>query len=99
MSGVANYLAKITLFLRGKRIPSDPLSGFFGGETMPFRNLIDKNYSVFELKGYKVLFDFLKILPKSIETKEVPYNFGGRKRGKSKIKTKHVFYFLKSLFK
>lgn len=99
MSKIANYLAKITLFTRRKKIPRDPLSGFFGGETIIFQEIINKNYRSFELKGYKILFDLLKILPSDTKIKEIPYSFNERKKGESKIETRHIFYFLKSLFK
>lgn len=99
MSKVANHLAKISLFCRRKKTPKDILSGFFGGESLLFKDLIKKNSRKFEYGGYKILFDFLKILPKKIEIKEIPYNFGERKMGQSKIKKRHVFYFVKSLFK
>ncbi|MDD3735512.1 MAG: hypothetical protein PHO31_03535, partial [Candidatus Pacebacteria bacterium] len=53
----------------------------------------------FELPGYKVLCDLLKIMPNDIKIKEVYYTFGQRKAGQSKIKTKHIILFLKSLLK
>ena len=99
MSKNANFLARISLFFRRKKIPKDNLSGFFGGETSLFRGLIQKNLSRFESRGYKILFDFLKILPPKTKIKEVTYNFGERKRGESKIKSEHILSFLKSLIK
>lgn len=99
MSCVATWLGKIVLFLKRKKIPRDILSGFFGIKTEIFKWAIEIYPQKFELPGYKVLFDLLKILPNDIKIKEVYYIFGQRKRGQSKIKTKHIILFLKSLLK
>lgn len=99
MSDVASLLGKISLFFRRKKIPKDILSGFFGGKTSLFKQIIDRNLKKFEFKSYKILFDFLKVMPNKIEIKEIPYIFGMRKRGLSKINKKHIIAFIKSLFK
>ncbi len=99
MSKTASFLGKLVLFLKRKKIPKDVLSGFFGVKTEIFQRAIREHYQRFELQGYKVLFDLLKILPKDIKIKEINYIFGQRKRGASKIKAKHIILFLKSLFK
>ncbi|MDD5552030.1 MAG: glycosyltransferase [Candidatus Pacebacteria bacterium] len=99
MSYVASLLGKISLFFRRKKIPKDILSGFFGGKTSLFQKIINKNLNKFEFESYKILFDFLKILPNKIETKEIPYIFGIRKKGLSKINKKHIIAFIKALFK
>lgn len=99
ISKFATLLGKISLFLRRKKIPGDLLSGFFGAKTELFQKVIKENYQKFELRGYKVLFDLLKFLPRNIKIKEVDYVFKGRQYGESKIKLKHIIYFLKSLFK
>lgn len=99
MSYTASLLGKISLFLRGKKIPKDILSGFFGGKTSTFQKIIYKNLKKIEFEGYKILFDVLKILPNRIEIKEITYVFGTRKKGLSKIKKKHIIVFVRSLFK
>ncbi len=92
MSLAATSLARIKL---GRRV-SDPMSGFFGARRELFMNAVEKNRLRFVKEGYKALFDLLKCAPKA-KVSEVPYNFGERKRGKSKIKARHVIHFLKSL--
>ncbi len=92
MSLIATNLARMKL---GKRV-ADPMSGFFGAGRELFRNAVEKNGHRFVKEGYKVLFDLLKCSPKA-SIAEVSYNFGERKRGKSKIRARHVMHFLKSL--
>ncbi len=94
VSLAATSLARIKL---GRRV-SDPMSGFFGAKRELFNKAAEMNMSRFVKEGYKVLFDLLKCAPKA-RIAEVSYNFGERKRGKSKIKARHVIHFLKSLIK
>jgi len=97
ISKIATILGKISLVLKRKKYPKDILSGFFGGKTSLFKELIKKNKKKFQLRGYKVLFDFLKITPKDVKISEFSYNFGERKKGSSKIKMKHIIFFLRGL--
>lgn len=92
MSLAATSLARIKL---GRHV-ADPMSGFFGARRELFMNVVENNRHRFVKEGYKALFDLLKCAPKA-KIAEVPYNFGERKRGKSKIKARHVMHFLKSL--
>ncbi len=94
MSSIATSLARIKL---GRRV-ADPMSGFFGTRRELFVKAVAANDNRFVKEGYKVLFDLLKCAPKA-RMAEAPYNFGERKRGKSKIKARHVMNFLKSLVK
>ncbi len=94
MSWIATNLARMRL---GRRV-SDPMSGFFGAKRELFTSAAEKNGRRFVKEGYKVLFDLLKCTPKA-SLAEVSYNFGERKRGKSKIRARHVMHFLKSLIR
>lgn len=94
MSRIATILAKIRLLLTGTYC-SDPVSGFFAGNTHLIKEIILNHPNAFVLEGYKVLFDILKI--KKWKIKEYPYIFGLRRGGKSKIGNKQVIAFLKSL--
>jgi len=96
MSVAATSLAKSRL--RNHHV-SDPLSGFFGIKSSLFKDLAKFHYSRFTPQSYKVLFDILKLLPKNISKKEVFYDFNMRNKGTSKIRLKHIYYFLKSLFR
>jgi len=73
--------------------------GFFGVRTKFFQKRISENGNGFEPRGYKVMFDMLKHAPKNSKVAEVPYTFGIRKAGKSKLSKKVVYYYLRSLVK
>jgi len=94
ISKVATLLGKARLLLKGA-ICDDILSGFFGIKTELIQNI---NKNKFEMQGYKVLFDILKNIDKNTKIKNIYYDFGMRKRGKSKIGKKHMTLFLRSLF-
>lgn len=94
MSIVATSLARLRLM----RHVEDPMSGFFGVEGMLFKRVLAEKEHRFEKKGYKVLFDLLKQVPKA-KTANVYYVFGERKGGESKIGGKQVISFMKSVFR
>ncbi len=98
MSRGATLLGQFRLVLTGIRT-SDPMSGFFGCEKALFEHQFHQHQPSFVLTGYKVLFDLLKNLPKSSAVAEVPYVFGSRKRGSSKIGLRHILAYLRSLVK
>lgn len=87
----ATTLAKIMLFLRGTSTP-DPMSGFFGLKKEIFQRTNKERYVG---EGYKCLLDLLKQVKVRVAT--VPYTFGARNAGTSKLKFKHWLMFLKSL--
>lgn len=96
MSYVATFLGKVRLVF-SKNKAHDILSGFFAVKTELFQST--STSSRYVLKGYKVLFDFLRIYPRPLRIRNVLYNFGFRNSGSSKIAFKHVLFYLKSLFK
>ena len=77
----------------------DTMSGFFGIKTSVFRDIIARHEKKYEKRGYKILFETLKYLPKGVSIGHVNYAFGSRQRGESKIGGKHLFYHLKSTIK
>lgn len=95
-SNIANWLAQIRLLLTGKCTP-DPISGFFGGRTDLFQNVIQQYEHRFVKEGFKILVDYLKLLPKSTKVGIVHFTFRMRENGTSKIGKKHVIAHLKSL--
>lgn len=97
-SKVATSLAKIKLIMREIKC-NDTMSGFFGIKSDVFKKVIEKNEHKYELEGYKVLFDTLKYIPKNTKIAETSYFFGIRKAGDSKINSKHMWVFFRSLFK
>ena len=62
------------------------------------QEIIAKKYSRYELRGYKVLFDTLKYLPRGTKVYQLKYDFGLRAEGVSKIHYRHVLYYFRSLF-
>jgi len=97
MSKTAVILGQLRLLLRGI-VCHDVVSGFFGVKTTLFQSKL-KYSKKFEKKGYKVLFDLLKLVSSKTKIKEVKYSFGARKSGQSKINRRHVLIYFKSLFK
>ena len=77
----------------------DTMSGFFGIKTSLFKDVIQSHEKKYEKKGYKVLFETLKYIPKNTSIGYVNYVFGSRKRGESKIGGKHIIYHVKSVMK
>ncbi len=98
MSKIAIALGQFRLFISGVSC-KDIVSGFFGIEREVFKQIIEKKYKKYELKGYKVLFDTLKYLPRGTKVYQVKYDFGLRAAGVSKINYKHILYYFRSLFK
>jgi len=98
MSKFAIFLGQIRLFVSGVRC-KDIVSGFFGVHTDLFKDVAEKNYNKYELRGYKVLFDTLKYLPRGTKVYQLKYDFGLREAGTSKINYRHVLYYFRSLFR
>ena len=98
ISRFAILLAKLRLLWSGIII-KDPLSGFFAARTEPTQQIIRAKGNKFAPKGYKILFDLLKVIPAEYFLSGIYYQFGTRKRGASKINSKIIYYFLRSLFK
>jgi dolichol-phosphate mannosyltransferase len=94
----ATTLGKISLLIRRRPRPKDIMSGFFGGETQLITELIEQHPRTVSPKGYKLLFDILKIIPRNTVIGEFSYVFQIRKAGESKISLKHILVYFKSLF-
>lgn len=97
LSLIGAFLGKSVLFLKRKKSPSDILSGFFGVETDYWMKVTRGRRDFFLLKGYKILFDFLKICDCNIDIKNVYYVFDTRSSGSSKMNWKIYVEYLKSL--
>jgi len=94
----ATTLGKISLWLRRRPRPKDIMSGFFGGETNFVQELIEQSPESIAPRGFKLLFDLLKIMPKQTRIGEFSYTFQARKSGQSKIGMKQILVYFKSLF-
>ena len=99
ISRIGNFLGKSILFLRKKKAPADILSGFFGVETDYWRKMVKNRIDCFSLRGYKLLFDFLKICDSSINLENVYYIFNTRRSDSSKINWKIYLEYLRSLLR
>jgi dolichol-phosphate mannosyltransferase len=101
LSYFGTLLGKTSLLLRGKKCLSyDVLSGFFGCDIKSWKQTITNGNAKkrFRPKGYKILFDFLKLAPSSLRIEEVYYRFATRRAELSKINLKVYMEFLKSCF-
>jgi dolichol-phosphate mannosyltransferase len=94
----ATTLGKVSLWIRRRPRPKDIMSGFFGGKTNFFQELIEKNPKTISPKGYKLLFDMLKVMPHKTPIGEFFYTFKSREAGESKIGIKQIFVYFRSLF-
>ena len=94
----ATSLGKFSLLLRRRPRPKDIVSGFFGGKTQFITELITQNPKTISPKGYKLLFDLLKVMPRKTSIGEFTYIFQTRKAGESKIRMKHILVYFRSLF-
>jgi dolichol-phosphate mannosyltransferase len=86
-SRVATGLSR--LVLRGHHV-TDPMSGFF----MLKRDVFDAAVRRLSQEGYKILLDILASSPVSVRIKEVPYVFGLRQHGQSKLDSLVVLDYL-----
>lgn len=101
ISLLGTALGKMTLWLRGKSWPRyDVLSGYFGCRTTYWRQVVERAESkrVFEPQGYKVLFDFLKQLPRGAAVGQVGYHFHTRQADVSKIHWRVYWHFIRACF-
>jgi dolichol-phosphate mannosyltransferase len=98
MTRVSKLLARLVLRTRGLRL-SDPLSGLFAGRTVLVKEALRTHPDRFEPRGYKVLFDLLRVVETKIKLCQVTYQFGLRPGGHSKLRPAHAFYFLRSMFR
>jgi dolichol-phosphate mannosyltransferase len=87
VSRVATGLSR--LVLRGRHV-TDPMSGFF----MLKRDVFDTAVRRLSQEGYKILLDILASSPTSVRIKEVPYVFGLRQHGQSKLDSLVVLDYL-----
>lgn len=73
---------------------SDPMSGFFAID----RELFQKTFRSLNPKGFKILLDVLMHVPSSTRVTEVPFTFGVRQKGESKLSRRVQIEFLEYLY-
>ncbi|MPN47968.1 hypothetical protein SDC9_195572 [bioreactor metagenome] len=94
-SWTAHYLAVQTLWLRNKKRSGDIMSGLFGGRTEIFKDVISRNSSEFEMKGFKALYDLMKFAPEDLRIGETEFEFGTRQGGESKLSSDVILSLLR----
>lgn len=85
-SRLATHLARLLL-----RVPlSDPMSGFF----MVRRDIVDAVAPRLSRQGFKILLDIVASSPTPLRIREIPYVFGPRLHGQSKLDSLIVLEYL-----
>lgn len=93
------FFGYFMLFISGKELCNDIFSGYFCIRKKKFMETYEENRRRFVMKGYKILFDFLKCTKRdSLRIAEVPYTFTSRKHGTSKVNLSQGMYLIKSFF-
>jgi dolichol-phosphate mannosyltransferase len=87
ISRFATRLSRI--ILKGRRL-NDPMSGFF----MISRGAFDGAVRNLSAQGYKILLDIVVSSPESLRIEELPYVFGVRRNGTSKLDEVAVLEYL-----
>jgi len=72
----------------------DPMSGFFALDRRTFEATLPR----LNPKGFKILLDFLVHVPKGTTAKEIPFTFGTRIHGESKLSRRVQIEFLEYLY-
>ncbi|HUB45503.1 MAG TPA: glycosyltransferase family 2 protein [Acetobacteraceae bacterium] len=86
ISRLATRLSRV--LLKGRAL-SDPMSGFFAMRRSTFDALV-RDLSV---QGYKILLDIITSSSKELQIRELPYIFGTRREGSSKLDSSVVIDF------
>ncbi|MDR0309181.1 MAG: glycosyltransferase [Candidatus Methanoplasma sp.] len=86
-----HILATSVLFVHGKKKTKDIASGLFGGDVELFSKVINEEGSKFEMRGFKLLYDFLRNAPSDVNASEIKYEFSKRASGSSKVSPKVIY--------
>jgi dolichol-phosphate mannosyltransferase len=90
-SWMFHILASSVLFVHGKKGSKDIASGLFGGSVELFTEVIREHGDKFEMRGFKLLFDFLRHGPSDVKMGEIVYKFEKRAKGASKVRPMTVY--------
>lgn len=94
-SSGAHKLAYTYLWFIRRPRSSDLMSGFFAGKTELALMIIEKHGNKFERRGFKVLFDLLRFMPRGTKIMDSHYKFGDRASGYSKLNSDIVLSVLR----
>ena len=73
---------------------SDPMSGFFAIDRQTFEKALPN----LNPKGFKILLDLLVHVPKGTKVQEIPFTFGKRMHGESKLSRRVQIEFLEYIY-
>lgn len=73
---------------------ADPMSGFFAMDRALFQSVLPR----LNPKGFKILLDMLVHIPRSTKVVEIPFTFGTRRHGESKLSRRVQMEFLEYLY-
>ncbi len=87
---ISRFATRISRIILKDRMLSDPLSGFFMVKQEAFNSAVRD----LSLQGYKILLDFVASSSAALRIRELPYQFGTRMHGESKLDTLAVVDYL-----
>lgn len=97
VSRTARGLAQSNIAQRTGMQLHDPMSGFFAMRTDVAQGIVRQHGRAFERQGFKVLLDLVLHAERPLAIAEVPYQFGTRHAGESKLSHRHYLSFLRQL--
>lgn len=100
ISLLGNALGRMCLCAHYKRLFFlDVLSGFFGVRTSFWKKIVFESEGdrLFRPRGYKILFDFLKVMPRHTSIQNIPYMIDMRHEGASKLTPRVYVEYFKAL--
>jgi len=90
---ISRAATRMALFVCKVKV-SDPMSGFFAVDRRVFEDSLER----LNPKGFKILLDLLVHAPEGTTAKEIPFTFGLRLHGESKLSWKVQIDFLEYLY-
>ena len=90
LSRIATHLAMLLCRVEVR----DPMSGFFAIRRQTFEHVLSR----LNPKGFKILLDILVHVPKTTTVREIPFTFGKRLHGESKLSRRVQIEFLEYLY-
>jgi len=88
-AAVSRLATRMAALVIGKGV-TDPMSGFFMFKRAAFEKAVRHMSNL----GFKILFDFLASSPEPLRLEEIPYKFGPRLAGDSKLGANVAFEYL-----
>ncbi len=87
---ISRFATRLSRMVLKGRTLADPMSGFF----MVKHQVFDASVRALSVQGYKILLEFVASSPADLRIRELPYQFGTRLHGTSKLDTLAVLDYL-----